>query len=554
MLRTIFRPLRRLGLRRPVLRRAFSSDAKRTLPAWATVDPYAMGIDGTAPAQGANYVDGKWSGSRSTIEIIDPVRGGTMVVGPDTQLDETARFVKGMRATPKSGLHNPLRNPERYVMLGDLTERAAAELSDPVVNDFFTKLIQRTVGKHTVQCAGEVNVVQKWLASFSGDNVRQLARGFGLPGDRAGQESRGYRFPFGPVAVITPFNFPFEIPMIQTLSALYMGNRPTVKVDQKVQIVFEQGLRMLLALGLPPTDIDFLWADGPVCESVLKEGGSRMTLFTGSQKVADRLTVELGGRVKLEDAGFDWKILGPDVSDLDYVAWQCDQDAYAFSGQKCSAQSILFMHSNWREAGILPAMEARAAMRNFQDLSSGPVLTWPNERIQAHLDSVLQIDGAKVVFGGRPLQDTTIPPQYGSWEPTAVFVPLKEMLKDGNFEVATTELFGPFQVVTEYNDSEIDLVIEACERMDSHLTAAVVSNDYAFQNRVLGSTVNGTSYAGIRARTTGAPQNHWFGPSSDPRSAGIHTTEAIQLVWSGHREVIIDTAAVEENWTAPKPT
>ena len=90
--------------------------------------------------------------------------------------------------------------------------------------------------------------------------------------------------------------------------------------------------------------------------------------------------------------------------------------------------------------------------------------------------------------------------------------------------------------------------------MDSHLTAAVVSNDYAFQNRVLGSTVNGTSYAGIRARTTGAPQNHWFGPSSDPRSAGIHTTEAIQLVWSGHREVIIDTAAVEENWTAPKPT
>ena len=28
----------------------------------------------------------------------------------------------------------------------------------------------------------------------------------------------------------------------------------------------------------------------------------------------------------------------------DYVAWVCDQDAYACSGQKCSAQSILFMH------------------------------------------------------------------------------------------------------------------------------------------------------------------------------------------------------------------
>lgn len=44
------------------------------------------------------------------------------------------------------------------------------------------------------------------------------------------------------------------------------------------------------------------------------------------------------GKVKLEDAGFDWKILGPDVGDVDYVAWQSDQDAYAYSGQKCSAQ------------------------------------------------------------------------------------------------------------------------------------------------------------------------------------------------------------------------
>jgi len=38
------------------------------------------------------------------------------------------------------------------------------------------------------------------------------------------------------------------------------------------------------------------------------------------------------GKIKIEDAGFDWKVLGPDVSDLDYVSYQCDQDAYAFSG------------------------------------------------------------------------------------------------------------------------------------------------------------------------------------------------------------------------------
>ena len=56
-------------------------------------------------------------------------------------------------------------------------------------------------------------------------------------------------------------------------------------------------------------------------------------------------------QVFLEDHGFDWKVLGPDVSNIDYVSWVCDQDAYACSGQKCSAQSMLFVHKNWSDAG-----------------------------------------------------------------------------------------------------------------------------------------------------------------------------------------------------------
>lgn len=52
-------------------------------------------------------------------------------------------------------------------------------------------------------------------------------------------------------------------------------------------------------------------------------------------------------------------------------------------------------------------------------------------------------------------------------------------------------------------------VLEALERMENHLTAAVVSNDVLFRQHVLAHTVNGTTYCGLRARTTGAPQNHW---------------------------------------------
>ena len=62
------------------------------------------------------------------------------------------------------------------------------------------------------------------------------------------------------------------------------------------------------------------------------------------------------------------------------------------------------------------------------------------------------------------------------------------------------------------------------------------------------------TYAGIRARTTGAPQNHWFGPAGDPRSAGIGTPEAIITTWSCHREIIKDIGPIDPDWSTPELT
>ena len=105
--------------------------------------------------------------------------------------------------------------------------------------------------------------------------------------------------------------------------------------------------------------------------------------------------------------------------------------------------------------------------------------------------------------------------------------------------------------IRTWGDDDLDTVLALCERMENHLTAAVVSADIEFQNKVLGATVNGTTYCGMRARTTGAPQNHWFGPSGDPRGAGIGTPEAIQITWSAHREIIADQGPAPAGWETP---
>ncbi|MBA0678318.1 hypothetical protein Goshw_028543 [Gossypium schwendimanii] len=489
---------------------------------FATVE--AEGISGSQPAEVQNLVQGKWTGSAAWNTLVDPLNGEPFIKVAEVDGNGIQPFVESLSKCPKHGLHNPFKSPERYLLYGDISAKAAHMLALPKVSDFFTRLIQRVSPKSYQQAFGEVYVTQKFLENFSGDQVRFLARSFAVPGNHIGQQSHGYRWPYGPVAIITPFNFPLEIPVLQLMGALYMGNKPVLKVDSKVSIVMEQMMRLLHYCGLPAEDVDFINSDGKTMNKLLMEANPRMTLFTGSSRIAEKLAVDLKGRVKLEDAGFDWKILGPDVEEVDYVAWVCDQDAYACSGQKCSAQSILFMHEVTTEAML------------------------------EHKKKLLQISGSKLLFGGEPLEYHSIPAIYGAIKPTAIYIPLEEILKPANYELVTKEIFGPFQIITDYKKDQLPMVLDALERMHAHLTAAVVSNDPIFLQDVIGKTVNGTTYAGLRARTTGAPQNHWFGPAGDPRGAGIGTPEAIKLVWSCHREIIYDFGPVPRGWEIPPST
>lgn len=521
---------------------------------FSNFNPYAP--NDAAPQEIFNLLDGKWVSSKQKATLVDPLTGSPLLIRPETKSDELEPFLASMRRTKKHGLHNPLKNPERYRLYGDVSAKLAAELRKDSVNDHFVRLIQRVAPKSYAQAKGEVDISRTFLENFSGDQVRFLARGFHVSGDYTGQQSQGYRWPFGAVALIAPFNFPLEIPVLQLMGALYMGNHVTLKCASTTSMVMEEWLRLMHKCGAPTTDVNFIHTGGRTMRELIaqaaKEDVLRTMLFTGSSDVAEDLAELTRGKIKVEDAGFDWKILGADVQDMDYVAFTSDQDAYAHTGQKCSAQSIMFAHTNWEKAGLFDKMSSLAGRRSLDNLTVGPVLSHTNKDMLDHMNSLLQIPGAKVVFGGKELTGHSIPSVYGAFQPTAVYVPLKELASDAHFKLCTTEIFGPMQVVTTWeSDDDLEAVLECLERMQHHLTAAVVSNNTEFVNKVLANSVNGTTYAGIRARTTGAPQNHWFGPAGDPRGAGIGSPEAIRLVWSCHREIIHDTQ-VPAGWALPQ--
>ena len=94
------------------------------LKAFATVDPFD-GMNAKSPGRLANLVNGRWmTGSTFRDDLPDPMTGERFLDVPDTT--DFAPFIEGLRACPKSGLHNPLKNNERYVHLGRVCAKAAA--------------------------------------------------------------------------------------------------------------------------------------------------------------------------------------------------------------------------------------------------------------------------------------------------------------------------------------------------------------------------------------------------------------------------------------------
>lgn len=82
-----------------------------------------------------NFVNGQWKGTKKYQDVLDPMNGEKFMTMPDTDLQELDEFAESLKKCPKSGLHNPLKNPERYLLYGEVC-RKASELMNKVETDY----------------------------------------------------------------------------------------------------------------------------------------------------------------------------------------------------------------------------------------------------------------------------------------------------------------------------------------------------------------------------------------------------------------------------------
>ena len=102
-----------------------------------------------------NLIKGEWTKElKENEEILDPISGEVFLRVPNTT--DFSEYIKNLDRCPKSGLHNPIKNPDRYLMLGEVSRNASRILKEKSVEQYFCKLIQRVMPKSDIQCLGEV--------------------------------------------------------------------------------------------------------------------------------------------------------------------------------------------------------------------------------------------------------------------------------------------------------------------------------------------------------------------------------------------------------------
>lgn len=414
-----------------------------------------------------------------------------------------------------------------YTHYPELTKHMSHHLTKMKIQ--YADLIRVVCAKPLNEAIGEVDVTIEFLDSFCGNAFNQLNA------SRRSADVTSVRVPYGDIGIINPFNFPLEIPVLQMMGALYMGNRVFMHTDNRVQHVVSKFVDQMVEFGLPKDLVTQLSGDKSQVEQMFQTIDPKVITFTGSSTTANHLSKVFNGNVYVEDSGFNFKVLDPNVELGDKIVKQCFKDMFGYSGQKCSAQSLLFLPKH-KTSEFIHMLLPLINECNFEDCTLSPTMSVSNDKIKEYINFVLSHEGSQLCSGGKALphvgEEYIINQTYGTYSPTCLYVPIEHLQRRGICE----EIFAPVSLITEYE--HLNDVVLTIRNLKHNLTTGIVSENPQFINVIVKNTHAGVVYTGLNARTTGAPSRIHFGTHGAMRSGAIGTPEAIIKMYSWQREIV----------------
>ena len=382
-----------------------------------------------------------------------------------------------------------------------ILRRAADLISERQME--YGALMAVEVGKNRVEALGEVEEsadLIRYYASTWEDN-QAYDHAMDNLGD-ATVHTRSILRPFGVFAVISPFNFPMALATGPSAAALMAGNTVVLKpasVGAMCGVLLTEAYR---DAGLPDGVFNLVMGPGETVGAELRVNPAvDGIVFTGSFDVGFELFRNFSTRFPrpciVEMGGKNPAIVSRSA-DLDEAAEGIMRSAFGFDGQKCSANSRVYVERPVHDELVRLLVEKTEKLTIGDPLKRenwmGPVIDERAVSRYGQAVSEARRDG-RVFIGGERLTDGDL--ERGFYvEPTVVGVPVDHRLFQD-------ELFVPFTAV-----AAVDSMDEALRLANDSLyglTAGVYSADPAEVQQFLDGMHAGVLYVNRRAgATTGA--------------------------------------------------
>lgn len=323
--------------------------------------------------------------------------------------------------------------------------------------DEVARLLTREQGKPLGEAAREIESAAQMI-EWSAEEGRRLY-GQTIPTRHGSARFHTLREPTGPVAALTPWNFPVMLSAIKVSAALAAGCSVVLKPAEETPMAAAALVRCLHGAGVPGEVLQMVvGVPAEISRTLIDAPQIRKISFTGSPQVGRLLATQAGRELKpvtLELGGHAPALVCEDA-DLDATVAALAQLKLRNAGQICANPSRFFVHRRHYDAFLDAFRQVAEATvvgpGDRADSTMGPLASERRLRaVEALVDDAVE-RGARLITGGRP-GDTAGRDQGFFYLPTVLAdVPL-------DARVMHEEPFGPIVPVIPFDDLDEALAL-----------------------------------------------------------------------------------------------
>ena len=382
------------------------------------------------------YLSGKWLEEGTPVEIRSPYDGTPLATVYQGTADHAERAIQS--AVRAFGSTRRLPAFERQRVLRSIAQHITSRKED------FARTLAQESGKPLKQARTEV---ERGIFTFT-VAAEETTR---IPGEYLSLDWQQFtsgrwgivrRFPVGPIAGITPFNFPLNLVAHKVAPAIAAGCPIILKPAPQTPLTAFLLAEAVEQAGLPDGAFNVLPLSNEDAGLLVTDDRIKLISFTGSAPVGWDIKRRAGKKKVVLELGGNAGVIVHSDTDLAWAAERCVTGGFSYAGQTCiSVQRILVERpafTKFRDLLIAGVSKLKAGDPMDDTTDLGPLIResdairatqWVQEAVQ---------DGATLLCGGK---------RRGSvMEPTVLTGTRPDM------KVNCQEIFGPVVTLEGYDD------------------------------------------------------------------------------------------------------